>query len=210
GPTNTPIPLYKGCTIKVTVIDQTTGLPYTAGPATVTIASSRGSEQFQTDPATGIVSTNEIAGEPIVPGSNYVIDVDTSDHRHGETPPLSVPSNYPSVLWSDFTVTLAPAPPLPVTITVVVRRNSCPGGTLDGGATASIVWPTSPSDPTHNFSKTTATSGANLGKAVFTGVLPDTYVIKASHRVGSSTLQGTYLPSPVTITGDSEYCVPIK
>ncbi|MHB8059466.1 MAG: prepilin-type N-terminal cleavage/methylation domain-containing protein, partial [Gaiellaceae bacterium] len=50
GTTNTTIRLYKGCTIKVTVIDQTTGLPYTAGPATVTIASSRGSEQFQTDP----------------------------------------------------------------------------------------------------------------------------------------------------------------
>ncbi len=202
GTTNTTIRLYRPCTIDVQVKDENTGEDYT-GTATVTISSPRGSEQFSADSA-GHVSTDTIDGDPIVPGDDYAIDVDTPDYRHGQATGLAVPDSYPNDLSSSFDVWLGGVvPPEPATLTITVRRYSCYGNTVSH-ATVRIVWLINPSDPTHNFTATTNWQG----RVVITGVPLDTYDIRAQRSSWHSTLYGA-LPDQ-QVTGNASYCVPIS
>ena len=117
--------LYKPCSITVRIIDQSTGLTYNTGSATVTISSPRGSQAFTTTNGYVSLSTADtLAGEPIVPGSNYSITVDTPTHRHGELTSQTVPFNYQAGnLNSSFEVTLGTEIiPQTATLTVNVRR----------------------------------------------------------------------------------------
>jgi prepilin-type N-terminal cleavage/methylation domain-containing protein len=208
GTTNTTIRLYKGCQITVHVIDGSNPPNlYTGGQATVTISTQRGgqgliSQQFQT--TTGIVTTSTLDGYPVVPGSNYEVDVDTTSPqlRHGQLTGLTVPDDYsvpnPS---STFDVTLAAyVPPQLANVTVTVRRYSCPSGSTRSGATVKIVWLPNQSDPTHNFTGTTNYNG----QVVFTGVPFETYDIRASRFGQSGSL------TDQTISGDVSLCVAIS
>ncbi len=206
GTTNTTIRLYHGCSITVRIIDGNSPPSlYTAGEATVTISSPRGSEQFHT--TNGIVGpVDTLFGEPVVPGADYQIDVATTSpyDRHESATGLSVPAGYTTGDYtSSFDVTLpAYVPPQVATVTVTVKRNSCgPSGSLQSGATVRIVWLPNPSDTGHNFTGSTGTSGPLLGIKGFTGVPLETYDIRAQKGTRSGAL-----PNSV-ITGDVSLCV---
>jgi Tfp pilus assembly protein PilV len=206
GTTNTTIRLYHPCTITVHVIDGNNPPQlYTDGQATVTISSPRGSQQFQT--TNGIVETDTLFGEQIVPGTDYQVDVATTTPyvRHVVLPGLPVPINYAGGDYTSLLEVTLPAyvPPQIANVTVTVRKTSCPYGTLQSSATVKIVWLDDPSDSGHNFTGTTNSSGVK----VFTGVPLETYDIRAT-KGSHPTLSGA-LPNTV-ISGDVSLCVSIS
>ncbi|MGA9761907.1 MAG: type II secretion system protein [Gaiellaceae bacterium] len=209
GTTNTTIRLYHGCTITVHVIDGNNPPQlYTDGPATVTISSPRGSQQFQT--SNGIVGPlTTLFGEPIVPGTDYQVDVATTTPyvRHAVATGLRVPINYTGGDYTSLLEVTLPAyvPPQIANVTVVVKRYSCgSSGTVQSSATVNIVWLEDPSDSNHNFTGTTNSSGIK----VFTGVPLETYDIRASKTQSHTTRSGA-LPN-TQITGDVSLCVLIS
>jgi prepilin-type N-terminal cleavage/methylation domain-containing protein len=202
GTTNTTIRLYKGCAITVHVLESD-GTPYTAAQATVTISTQRGglgliSQQFQTD-ANGNVYTDTLAGDPVVPSNDYVIDVNVPDGRHVETTGLTVPVDYSLANpQATFTVTLPVyVPPQYSTVTVEVRR-SCPSGSLRTGsyytyATAWITWEENPSDPAHNFR---GSDNDHDGRIIFNQVPYETYDFSASYSSRSGSTNNVVINSP--------------
>lgn len=206
GTTNTTIRLYHPCTITVHVIDGSNPPAlYTGGQVTVTISSPRGSQQFQT--TNGVVSTDTLFGAPVVPGSDYQVDVATTTPYvlHGVSTGLAVPIDYAGGDFSSSFDVMLPAyvPPQVANVTVTVRKTSCPSGIVQSSATVKIVWLTNPSDSGHNFTGTTNSSGIK----VFTGVPFETYDIRAQ-KGSHPTLSGA-LPNRV-ISGDVSLCVSIS
>jgi prepilin-type N-terminal cleavage/methylation domain-containing protein len=208
GTTNTTIRLYQPSTITVNVFDTDLDHPFT-GQGTVTIASSRGSQAFDLN-GTGTISTDSLYGDPVIPGSDYSVNVDTTDNRHAVSTGLTVPLNYPSVLSATFSLTL-PAVVIPqyTPVTVTVKKTSCKTGTVQKSATVSIVWPTDPSDPGYNFTGSTNSSGVAGPPSFFTAVPVDTYNITAKYTSGHTTLQGTLANQAVSTTNHT-FCVAIS
>lgn len=101
---STVLRVYRAATISVSLLDSA-GQPYT-GAATVTIASSRGAESFAT--STGSLTVTRVAGEAVVPSLQYTVGARATG---AFAPSVSkvVPDNYPTVLTSTFTLTMAPA-----------------------------------------------------------------------------------------------------
>jgi hypothetical protein len=208
---NTTIRLYRPCSISVEIKDESTGLPY-LGAVTVTISSARGSEAFTT--TNGYLSlddTDTLAGEPIVPGLNYTVEVDTAGHRHGELTD-SVPDDYLNGDRStNFVVTLrAAVPPHLSTVTVHVRRirsstASCWNSTeYISAATVTI------NDPAIPYTQTLTTN--SNGQAVFSSVQyyePNgTYDISAKKYISNRWREGALDDQPVDGATEA-FCVPI-
>jgi type II secretory pathway pseudopilin PulG len=206
-----PLRLYKPCSIYVHIKDELTGSLY-IGQATVTISSSRGSEQFTTyDGIVQLDAPTTLAGEPIVPGSGYSIAVDTPTSRHGELTGLTVPDDYAnSILSSTFEVTLLTAPVVhDADLTVTVKHSpwltteTCSTGTPVNTAAVTI----SQVGATPPFSQPITTDSNGL--AVFSSIPLGTYNVSVSKKVD---WRHTYTggPSGLPVTTDTSICVPLR
>ncbi len=181
------IEIYKPSSITVRIMDENPpGELYTDGPATVTIgsASRGGSQSFTTTDGTVLIAANEtLAGEPIVPGSDYDIKVDTPTHRHGELLGQTVPDHYPTApLSSSFDVVLkSQIVPQNATLTVLVRRVSGGGSCSTSTQYLSGASVTIDADPnlTPPYSKTLSTNAQ--GQAVFNTTPFGTYDISVTY-----------------------------
>jgi hypothetical protein len=129
--------VYKGSTITVALVDQSTGAAFT-GNATVTLSTTlRGSAASQTLSYSGApVSTSTFAGEPVIPSPSPVISGGyTAAVSNGflatSVNKSTVPNTYPSDLTSTFTLTGYATGTLTATVTW--------GGVAVSGATVTLT-----------------------------------------------------------------------
>lgn len=186
---NTKVRIYRPATINV-VLKNADGSAFT-GNATVTVSSSRGSQDFSY--AGSALSITAVNGEPIVPSLQYTVSANTGGGLVATPVTKYVPDNYPNVLSTTFTLTF----PAPSALVVTVTQ----GGVGVQGATVTVT-----DGGAVNVTGTTDSSFT----ASFSAINPGTYTVTAtslgqSGSVTATTTAGntTYvtidLPAPATI-----------
>jgi hypothetical protein len=125
----TSIRVYKPATIELVLTDNL-GAPYT-GPATVTLSSSRGSQDFAV--TGGRLTVTQIGGEYVVPGLQYTASARTSTGLFSASVTQTVPRSYPTDLGSTFTLVLQPYSfaKLNVQVRDRVNRGPIPGALVE-------------------------------------------------------------------------------
>jgi hypothetical protein len=177
---NTAIRVYKAATINVSLTDST-GALY-AGPATVTVGSSRAAQSFSV--GGGQLTVTSIGGEPVVPGLSYTVSAYSSTGRWAPSTARAVPDSYPNVLTSSFALQLGAAAPATTVLTAKVQNAAgaaVAGARVDltGGPNQAFLSATSDTTGTATFTLPTGTAytlaatGPNRsGTAGWTGSVP--------------------------------------
>ena len=98
----TALRVFKPVTLNVH-LRTSLGLPY-MGPATITVSSSRGAGTVATTSAD--TSITQVNGAPLVPSVSYTVGATAPLGTFSNAVTLVVPSNYPTVLTSDVTLTM--------------------------------------------------------------------------------------------------------
>jgi len=155
---NTTIRIYQPATINV-VLHNADGSTYT-GNATVTVTSSRGSQNFSYT-GTALIITS-INGEQVVPSLQYTVTAQTSGGLVATPVTKYVPDNYPTVLSTTFTLTF----PAPSALVVTVTQ----GGIGISGANVTVT------GGSINLNGTTDSSFT----VSFSAINPGTYTVGAS------------------------------
>lgn len=118
----TSIRIYRPATIDFVLTDSL-GAPY-LGPATVTLASTRASQDFAV--TGGRLTVTDLGGEPVVPGLEYTASARTSTGLFSASVTQTVPRNYPIDLGSTFTLALRPFSFARLLVQVRDRTNGTP------------------------------------------------------------------------------------
>jgi type II secretory pathway pseudopilin PulG len=126
------IRLYRPATINVQLLDSG-GTPYTQD-ATIEVTSQRLGTTTSFTTASGSLSLTTFAGEPVVPG-DFTVEASTPTALCADPVPHYVPDDYPNVMSTTFTLTLAPCPAgdLDVTVTQVGQPVNGATVTVSGG-----------------------------------------------------------------------------
>jgi Tfp pilus assembly protein PilV len=156
---NTKIRIYKPATINV-ALKNADGSAFT-GDATVTVSSSRGSEDFSYAGSPLAITT--VKGEPVVPSIQYTVSASTSGGLVATPVTKYVPDDYPNVLSTTFTLTF----PAPSALVVTVTQ----GGVGVQGATVTVTDGASVN--------VTGTTDASFN-ATFSAINPGDYTVMAS------------------------------